>query len=145
MAPGLHFGLKLSNTLEVENWRTVFPADSMMYLSGGPLHALTANLALLLAEHSCGPPADLVRRRRRHLQRAPSARLRHAHRDHLLGHPAAGRLPRGSASTSTKPRARSSGWAPATSRTSSAGWLDRPPRRGFAAAAPTCGATPRRC
>ncbi|MFH1331636.1 MAG: putative selenate reductase subunit YgfK [Actinomycetota bacterium] len=47
---GLEFGLKLSNTLEVENRRTVFPQDPMMYLSGRPLHALTANLALLLAE-----------------------------------------------------------------------------------------------
>jgi putative selenate reductase len=53
-ARGLHFGLKLSNTLEVENWRTVFPGDSMMYLSGRPLHALTANLALLLAEEFRG-------------------------------------------------------------------------------------------
>jgi putative selenate reductase len=49
-----HFGLKLSNTLEVENWRTVFPNDPMMYLSGRPLHALTANLALLLAEEYAG-------------------------------------------------------------------------------------------
>jgi putative selenate reductase len=47
---GLDFGLKLSNTLEVENWRTVFPEDPMMYLSGRPLHALTTNLALLIAE-----------------------------------------------------------------------------------------------
>ncbi len=51
---GRHFGLKLSNTLEVENRRTVFPADPMMYLSGRPLHALTANLALLLAEEFQG-------------------------------------------------------------------------------------------
>ena len=49
-----HFGLKLSNTLEVENWRTVFPKDPMMYLSGRPLHALTTNLALLLAEEFQG-------------------------------------------------------------------------------------------
>ncbi|HSQ36353.1 MAG TPA: putative selenate reductase subunit YgfK [Acidimicrobiia bacterium] len=51
---GRHFGLKLSNTLEVENFRTVFPEDSMMYLSGRPLHALTTNLALLLAEEFAG-------------------------------------------------------------------------------------------
>ena len=49
-----HFGLKLSNTLEVENWRTVFPQDPMMYLSGRPLHALTTNLALLLADEFQG-------------------------------------------------------------------------------------------
>jgi len=51
---GRHFGLKLSNTLEVENWRTVFPKDPMMYLSGRPLHALTTNLALLVAEEFAG-------------------------------------------------------------------------------------------
>jgi len=50
----LHFGLKLSNTLEVENWRTVFPDDRMMYLSGRALHALTVNLALRLAEEYRG-------------------------------------------------------------------------------------------
>jgi putative selenate reductase len=48
---GLHFGVKLSNTLEVENFRTVFdPAEKMMYLSGRPLHAITVNLALELSE-----------------------------------------------------------------------------------------------
>ena len=42
----LHFGVKLSNTLEVENSRNVFsPAEKMSYLSGRPLHALTVNLA----------------------------------------------------------------------------------------------------
>jgi putative selenate reductase len=51
---GLQFGLKLSNTLEVENRRGVFPKDPMMYLSGRPLHALTTNLALLLAEEYGG-------------------------------------------------------------------------------------------
>ncbi|MBP1633399.1 MAG: gltD 4, partial [Acidobacteria bacterium] len=51
---GLHFGLKLSNTLEVENRRGVFARDSMMYLSGRPLHALTVNLALALAEGPAG-------------------------------------------------------------------------------------------
>jgi putative selenate reductase len=49
-ARGVHFGLKLSNTLEVENRRSVFGRDPMMYLSGRALHALTVNLALLLAE-----------------------------------------------------------------------------------------------
>ena len=45
-AEGLQFGLKLSNTLEVENLRQVFdPAEETMYLSGRPLHAITVNLA----------------------------------------------------------------------------------------------------
>ncbi|MCW8925969.1 MAG: hypothetical protein OQJ84_06920, partial [Xanthomonadales bacterium] len=43
---GLHFGVKLSNTLEVENFRKVFDAEEkMMYLSGRALHAITINLA----------------------------------------------------------------------------------------------------
>ncbi len=51
----LHFGVKLSNTLEVENFRTVFEAkEEMMYLSGRPLHAITVNLALTLAEEFDG-------------------------------------------------------------------------------------------
>ena len=47
---GLGFGLKLSNTLEVQNWRTVFDRDPTMYLSGRPLHAVTVNLAHRLTE-----------------------------------------------------------------------------------------------
>ncbi len=48
---GLTFGVKLSNTLEVENFRPVFDkAEKMMYLSGRPLHAITVNLAHVLAE-----------------------------------------------------------------------------------------------
>ena len=47
-ARGLTFGLKLSNTLEVENWRTAFDRDPTMYLSGRPLHAVTVNLAAKL-------------------------------------------------------------------------------------------------
>ncbi|MEE4292799.1 MAG: FAD-dependent oxidoreductase [Xanthomonadales bacterium] len=48
---GLEFGVKLTNTLEVENSRTVFdPAEKMMYLSGRPLHAISVNLASELAE-----------------------------------------------------------------------------------------------
>ncbi len=47
---GLAFGLKLSNTLEVENWRTVFDRDPTMYLSGRPLHAVTTNLAAMVVE-----------------------------------------------------------------------------------------------
>lgn len=46
----LGFGLKLTNTLEVENRRTVFDRDETMYLSGRPLHALTTNLAHRLNE-----------------------------------------------------------------------------------------------
>jgi putative selenate reductase len=47
---GLEFGVKLSNTLEVENRRQVFsPDEKMMYLSGRPLHAITVNLAHRLA------------------------------------------------------------------------------------------------
>jgi NADPH-dependent glutamate synthase beta subunit-like oxidoreductase len=51
---GLTFGLKLSNTLEVENHRSVFPDDEMMYLSGRALHAVTTNLALRLTEEFRG-------------------------------------------------------------------------------------------
>ncbi|MDP2874695.1 MAG: putative selenate reductase subunit YgfK [Holophaga sp.] len=40
------FGLKLSNTLEVENHRGVFPeGEKMMYLSGKALHPITLTLA----------------------------------------------------------------------------------------------------
>ena len=42
---GLTFGVKLTNTLEVDNWRDEFESDDMMYLSGRPLHAVTVNLA----------------------------------------------------------------------------------------------------
>jgi putative selenate reductase len=52
---GLHFGVKLSNTLEVENSRTVFnTAEKMSYLSGRPLHAITVNLARQLSEEFDG-------------------------------------------------------------------------------------------
>jgi putative selenate reductase len=48
---GLEFGVKLSNTLEVENTRPTFAAtEKTMYLSGRPLHAVTVNLASKLAE-----------------------------------------------------------------------------------------------
>ena len=53
-ARNLTFGVKLTNTLEVKNWRTVFPDDDMMYLSGRALHAVTTNLALALAEEFRG-------------------------------------------------------------------------------------------
>ncbi len=51
---GLVFGLKLSNTLEVENWRSVFDRDPTMYLSGRALHAVTVNLAAAIAEEFRG-------------------------------------------------------------------------------------------
>jgi putative selenate reductase len=53
-AEGLQFGLKLSNTLEVENWRTTFDAEGMMYLSGRALHPVTVNLAAMLSEEFRG-------------------------------------------------------------------------------------------
>jgi putative selenate reductase len=52
---GLEFGVKLSNTLEVENKRLVFDsAEKMSYLSGRPLHAITVNLAHALADEFDG-------------------------------------------------------------------------------------------
>ncbi len=47
---GVAFGLKLSNTLEVRNWRGVFDSDPTMYLSGRPLHAVTVNLAARIGD-----------------------------------------------------------------------------------------------
>ena len=48
---GLDFGVKLSNTLEVENLRATFDAaEETMYLSGRPLHAITVKLANDLAD-----------------------------------------------------------------------------------------------
>ncbi|MDH3349902.1 MAG: putative selenate reductase subunit YgfK [Gammaproteobacteria bacterium] len=52
---GLEFGVKLSNTLEVENSGDVFDAEQkMMYLSGRPLHVITVNLADKLADEFDG-------------------------------------------------------------------------------------------
>ena len=52
---GLEFGVKLTNTLPVENFRSVFrESEKMMYLSGRPLHAITVNLAADLAEEFSG-------------------------------------------------------------------------------------------
>lgn len=51
---GLTFGLKLSNTLEVENHRTVFGDDEMMYMSGRALHAVTTNLASQITDEFHG-------------------------------------------------------------------------------------------
>jgi putative selenate reductase len=51
----LLFGVKLSNTLEVENSRSVFDeTEKMMYLSGRPLHAITVSLAQKLADEFDG-------------------------------------------------------------------------------------------
>ncbi len=48
---GLEFGLKLTNTLEVLNHRTVFPpSEKQMYLSGRALHPLTLALAQQVSE-----------------------------------------------------------------------------------------------
>jgi len=47
----LQFGVKLSNTLEVENFKDVLPAnEKTMYMSGRALHAITVNLAARLDE-----------------------------------------------------------------------------------------------
>jgi putative selenate reductase len=52
---GVQFGVKLSNTLEVINHRTIFSAkEKMMYLSGRPLQAVTVNLAAKLAQEFKG-------------------------------------------------------------------------------------------
>ncbi len=53
-ARDLTFGLKLTNTLEVNNWRPVFDKDEMMYLSGRALHAVTTNLASQISEEFRG-------------------------------------------------------------------------------------------
>ncbi len=54
-ASEVEFGVKLSNTLEVENLRTTFdPAEKTSYLSGRPLHALTVNLASKLNDEFDG-------------------------------------------------------------------------------------------
>ena len=51
----LHFGVKLCNTLQVENFRDVFdPAEKSMYLSGPPLFAIATNLARRLSLASKG-------------------------------------------------------------------------------------------
>ena len=42
-ANGRHFGIKLTNTLVVENHRSFMP-DETMYLSGAPLHVVTTTL-----------------------------------------------------------------------------------------------------
>jgi NADPH-dependent glutamate synthase beta subunit-like oxidoreductase len=48
------FGVKLTNTLEVNNWKTVFDRDDMMYLSGRALHPVTSNLGLRVSEQFHG-------------------------------------------------------------------------------------------
>jgi len=52
---GVDFSLKLTNTLECLNHRTIFPAkEKMMYMSGKPLHPLSINLAAKLQEDFSG-------------------------------------------------------------------------------------------
>jgi putative selenate reductase len=52
---GRQFGVKLTNTLEVENTRSVFAgSEKTSYLSGRPLHAISVNLAATLAEEFDG-------------------------------------------------------------------------------------------
>ncbi|HWR74264.1 MAG TPA: FAD-dependent oxidoreductase, partial [Bacteroidales bacterium] len=51
----LHFGLKLTNTLESLNHKNVFGGDvSMMYMSGRALHPISVNLARKLQEEFAG-------------------------------------------------------------------------------------------
>jgi len=52
-AEDLTFGVKLTNTLEVENFRDVF-TDETMYMSGRALHAITTNVANKLDEEFAG-------------------------------------------------------------------------------------------
>jgi len=48
---GVQFGLKLTNTLEVNNHKSVFPPrEERMYLSGRALHPISINLAARLQE-----------------------------------------------------------------------------------------------
>ncbi len=48
---GLHFGVKLTNTLEVTNHRPIFPSDqAMMYMSGRSIHPVSINLAKMIRE-----------------------------------------------------------------------------------------------
>jgi len=52
---GVHFGLKLTNTLEVKNLKSVFdPKQEMMYLSGRALHPISINVAARLQEEFKG-------------------------------------------------------------------------------------------
>jgi len=46
----LAFGVKMTNTLEVDNWRDEFESDEMMYLSGRALLPVTVNLASKIKE-----------------------------------------------------------------------------------------------
>ncbi|MBT3251577.1 MAG: putative selenate reductase subunit YgfK [Candidatus Marinimicrobia bacterium] len=52
---GVEFGLKLTNTLEVKNTKTIFPStENMSYLSGRALHPISINVAALLQNHFNG-------------------------------------------------------------------------------------------
>ena len=46
---GVEFGLKLTNTLEVKNTKSIFPSkENMSYLSGRALHPISINVAAIL-------------------------------------------------------------------------------------------------
>ncbi len=52
---GLSFGIKLTNTLESNNNKNVFPAgEQMMYMSGRALHPISVNLAKKLQQYFRG-------------------------------------------------------------------------------------------
>ncbi len=52
---GLTFGLKLTNTLEVRNFRNIFDSkEKMMYMSGRSLHPISIHVALKLLEEFQG-------------------------------------------------------------------------------------------
>lgn len=51
----LHFGLKLTNTLESRNFKDVFPSsEEMMYMSGRALHPISINVAAKLQKNFGG-------------------------------------------------------------------------------------------
>ena len=162
---GLVFGLKLSNTLEVRNWRRVFDRDATMYLSGRALHAVTVNLAATLADEFEGRLPLSFAGGADAFNVAPPAGRRPAHGDGLLRPAQDGRLPAPAAVPRTgrgshagrgrggprRPRAWHGdrgrvvgGWrTPAEARSPGcAAGSRRPWPRPRAS---TCGATPRRC
>jgi putative selenate reductase len=48
---GVHFGIKLTNTLESNNFRNAFGEEKQMYMSGRALHPLAVNLAKKIRSH----------------------------------------------------------------------------------------------
>ena len=90
---GVAFGLKLSNTLEVRNWRGVFDRDPTMYLSGRALHAVTVNLAARIGDAFEGSMPLSFAGGADAFNAARPPRRRPAHRHGLLRPPQDGRLP----------------------------------------------------